>query len=86
MLGGATVTGPGAHAVAPALSAYLYGLLGCAGAVAIGAAPLPPLHGGGLARALRAFRELHSGRVGDYLAWTAAGTAALAAACALALS
>jgi multicomponent Na+:H+ antiporter subunit D len=79
VLQGATVAGPGAHAAAPALSAYLYGLLGCAGAIAIGAAPLPPV------AALRPFRALHSGRVGDYLAWTAAGTAALAAACALAL-
>lgn len=86
VLTGATVVGPGAHAEAPALSAYLYGLLGCAGALAVGAAGLPPQRGRGPMAALRAFRHLHSGRVGDYLAWTAAGTAALAAACALALS
>lgn len=76
VLGGAEVRSPPLEQPAPPASAYLYALAAVALAVALGAAPLERP-----ARALHGLRELHSGRPGDYLAWLAAGAAALAIAC-----
>jgi multicomponent Na+:H+ antiporter subunit D len=71
----------------PGAAAYLY----AAGslALAIGFALLTVRHErtftGPLARAVRVVRRLHSGRPGDYVAWTAVGSAVLAGLFALAL-
>jgi multicomponent Na+:H+ antiporter subunit D len=71
----------------PALGGYLYAAASVAGAVAVAAAAL-----GGIRerapragrRALEGLRVLHSGRPGDYAAWTAAGVALLGGLVALA--
>jgi multicomponent Na+:H+ antiporter subunit D len=80
VLGGAAVASPPASAPAPSASAFVYGLLGAAGALAVGAGGLLARRERGTPRVLHALRDVHSGRAGDYLAWLAAGSAALAAA------
>jgi multicomponent Na+:H+ antiporter subunit D len=66
VLHGAT-TGPAeTHGEGPTTAAWLYGAASAALAIAIACLRTVPV--GGL-------RELHSGRIGDYVAWLAAGTA-----------
>jgi multicomponent Na+:H+ antiporter subunit D len=60
-------TGPAeTHGEGPTAAAWLYGAASAALAIAIACLRTVPV--GGL-------RELHSGRIGDYVAWLAAGTA-----------
>jgi multicomponent Na+:H+ antiporter subunit D len=72
----------------PGLTAYLYAAgslalaLGTAAFALTGERALPR----GLAGALNGLRRLHSGRPGDYVAWTAAGSAVLGGIFALVLS
>ena len=72
----------------PGLSGYLYAAASVAGAVLVAVAALAgareraPRIG---LRALEALRELHSGRPGDYAAFTAAGVALLGGLLALAV-
>jgi hypothetical protein len=54
---------------APTTAAWLYGL--ASGALAVAVALLRTMPEGPL-------RALHSGRIGDYVAWTAVGAAAIA--------
>ena len=72
----------------------LYGLLSSGGALALAAlalfgaplrASLPGSLRAGLATAVAGLRGLHSGHVGDYVAWWTAGASALGAVCLLAL-
>ena len=65
---------------------YLYGSAGTVGALAIAALTLfgstlhrrvPPALIGPLRAALTALRSLHSGHIGDYVAWWTLGTAML---------
>jgi multicomponent Na+:H+ antiporter subunit D len=71
----------------PAAGGYAYAAASVLGAVAVAAAALAGARGGapraGL-RALEGLRALHSGRPGDYAAWTAAGVALLGGLVALA--
>jgi multicomponent Na+:H+ antiporter subunit D len=64
-------------------------VLGALGVAGLGLAALPvervPRAWAAGARALGRLRDVHSGRIGDYVAWVVAGTAALGAACALAV-
>jgi multicomponent Na+:H+ antiporter subunit D len=80
VLGGAA---PGPSAVpavhGPGATAYLYALASLAGAAAVAALGAwnrtPPAWA---MRGVNAVRDLHSGRAGDYVAWTGAGALALA--------
>jgi hypothetical protein len=74
---GATASAPAPAGEAPTIAAWLYGL--ASGALAIGVAFLRTMPEGPL-------RALHSGRIGDYIAWTAVGAAAIASVFALALA
>jgi multicomponent Na+:H+ antiporter subunit D len=73
---------------APAAGGYAYAAASVVGAVAVAIAALAGVRdrapGAGL-RALEALRALHSGRPGDYAAWTAAGVALLGGLVALAV-
>lgn len=78
---GRTAAAPAAvpHVHGPEETAYLYAAATLAGAALVAAAgvagrTLPAR----AMRAVNAVRALHSGRPGDYVAWTAAGAAALA--------
>jgi multicomponent Na+:H+ antiporter subunit D len=76
VLRGATPRVPGVATKAPTVEAWLYGLASVALAVVVAmlrAVPEGPL------------RALHSGRVGDYVAWLATGTAVVAGVFALTL-
>jgi multicomponent Na+:H+ antiporter subunit D len=84
---------PGASFSAPA-SAYLYSALSLAGALAVAAsglfghrirAPLARRLTRTGARVIAPLRALHSGHVGDYVAWLVAGVAMLGGAFAIAL-
>ncbi|MGW7446246.1 hypothetical protein [Kitasatospora sp. NPDC054795] len=61
------------------MTGMLLGLLSAAVALALATAALhrPAADRHVAARAVRALRRLHSGHVGDYLAWLALGVAAL---------
>jgi multicomponent Na+:H+ antiporter subunit D len=63
----------------PGLTAYLYAAGSLALAVAVAAVALArvPALPAPLGRAIDALRRLHSGRPGDYVAWTVGGAAAL---------
>src|SRR3954454_21604188 len=76
-LHGSAAHAPAAHGEAPAGVAWLYGL--ASGVLAIGFALLRKVPEGPL-------RALHSGRIGDYVAWTAVGAAAIASVFALTLA
>jgi multicomponent Na+:H+ antiporter subunit D len=72
----------------PTATGYLYAAASVLGAVAVAGAALAGARDrapGGARRALAVVRDLHSGRPGDYAAWTAAGVAALGALLALAV-
>jgi multicomponent Na+:H+ antiporter subunit D len=76
VLHGATPSAPPSHGEPPTTAAWLYGLASAGLAVALAFArtvPEGPL------------RTLHSGRIGDYVAWAAVGAAAVAAVFALTL-
>jgi multicomponent Na+:H+ antiporter subunit D len=84
---------PGSDFSAP-VSAYLYSALSLTGALAVAAgglfghrirAPLAGRVGRAGARAIAPLRALHSGHVGDYVAWLVAGVAMLGGAFAIAL-
>jgi len=91
--------GAGVHwpAIAPSHVSFddvLYGLLSSGGALALAAlalfgaplrASLPGSLRAWLASAVAGLRGLHSGHVGDYVAWWTAGASALGAVCLLAL-
>jgi multicomponent Na+:H+ antiporter subunit D len=73
----------------------LYGLLAALGAIAAAALglfgrpvreSLPRAVGGPAREALRGLRHLHSGHIGDYIAWWTAGAGALGGVCLLALT
>jgi len=66
VLHGAPTPPPGTHGEGPTAAAWLYGAASAALAIAIACLPTVPVG---------ALRDLHSGRVGDYVAWLAAGTA-----------
>jgi len=72
---------------APGLTAYLYaaGSLALAGAVAAVALARVPALPAPLGRAVDALRRIHSGRPGDYVAWTVGGAATLGGVFALTL-
>ncbi|HEX4107613.1 MAG TPA: proton-conducting transporter membrane subunit [Solirubrobacteraceae bacterium] len=85
---------PAAVAVDPSGSAVLAGVLSVVGAVAVAALglfgrslpqALPRAARERSRTALRAVRHLHSGHIGDYIAWWTAGAAAVGATCLLAL-
>jgi hypothetical protein len=64
---------------APGLTAYLYaaGSLALAAAVAAVALARVPALPAPLGHAVDALRRIHSGRPGDYVAWTVGGAATL---------
>jgi multicomponent Na+:H+ antiporter subunit D len=64
------------------LSGYVYGALGCALALVVGATRI----GHTVPQPILAVRRLHSGRAGDYLAWLAFGAAVLGTAFTVALT
>jgi multicomponent Na+:H+ antiporter subunit D len=72
---------------APGLTAYLYAAGSLALAVAVAAAALArvPALPATLGRAVDALRRVHSGRPGDYVAWTVGGAATLGGVFALTL-
>jgi multicomponent Na+:H+ antiporter subunit D len=76
VLRGAAGGAPARAGEAPTTAAWLYGL--ASGALAVALAFLRTMPEGPL-------RALHSGRIGDYVAWTAAGAAAIAGVFALTL-
>jgi multicomponent Na+:H+ antiporter subunit D len=76
VLHGAPAPPPGTHGEGPTAAAWLWGFASAALAIAIAALPTVPVG---------ALRELHSGRVGDYVAWLATGTALVAVVFALTL-
>ena len=77
VLRGAVAAGPAPAGAPPTTAAWLYGL--ASGALAVALAFVRTVPEGPL-------RALHSGRIGDYVAWTAVGAAAVAAAFALTLA
>jgi multicomponent Na+:H+ antiporter subunit D len=81
----APVTAP--QLASPGLTAYLYaaGSLALAFAVAAGALARVPALPAPLGRGIDALRRVHSGRPGDYVAWTVGGAAALGGVFALTL-
>jgi multicomponent Na+:H+ antiporter subunit D len=86
VLGGHASERPVPHVHPPGATAYLYAAASLAGAALVAALgirgrslPDPAM------RALNRVRALHSGHVGDYVAWAGAGAAALAGVFALAL-
>jgi multicomponent Na+:H+ antiporter subunit D len=76
VLHGAATRPPGTPGEAPTTAAWLYGVASAALAVAIACLRTVPVG---------ALRDLHSGRIGDYVAWLAAGTALVAGVFALTL-
>jgi multicomponent Na+:H+ antiporter subunit D len=76
VLHGAPARPPGIHGEGPTAAAWLWGFASAALAIAIAALPTVPVG---------ALRDLHSGRVGDYVAWVATGTALVAVVFALTL-
>jgi multicomponent Na+:H+ antiporter subunit D len=69
VLRGASPSAPASHGEAPTTAAWLYGLASAGLAIALAfvrTVPEGPL------------RALHSGRIGDYVAWAAVGAAAVA--------
>jgi multicomponent Na+:H+ antiporter subunit D len=77
VLRGAATRGPAPAGEAPTATAWVYGVASAALAVGIAClrtVPVGPLH------------ALHSGRIGDYVAWLAAGAALVAGVLALALA
>ena len=77
VLQGAAASAPAPAGEAPTAAAWLYGL--ASGVLAIAFALLRTMPEGPL-------RALHSGRIGDYVAWTAVGAAAIASVFALTLA
>jgi multicomponent Na+:H+ antiporter subunit D len=77
VLHGSAANAPAPKGEAPTVAAWLYGL--ASGVLAIGFALLRTMPEGPL-------RALHSGRIGDYVAWTAVGAAAIASVFALTLA
>ena len=77
VLRGAAASAPAPAGEAPTAAAWLYGF--ASGGLAIGVALLRTMPEGPL-------RALHSGRIGDYIAWTAIGAAAVASIFALTLA
>ncbi len=77
VLRGSAVSAPAPAAEAPTTAAWLYGL--ASGALAVAVALLRTVPEGPL-------RSLHSGRIGDYVAWTAVGAATIASVFALTLA
>jgi multicomponent Na+:H+ antiporter subunit D len=77
VLRGTAASAPAPAGEAPTAAAWLYGL--ASGALAVGVALLRTMPEGPL-------RALHSGRIGDYVAWTAVGAAAIASVFALTLA
>jgi multicomponent Na+:H+ antiporter subunit D len=76
VLQGTSGAGPAPAGEGPTRAAWLYGL--ASGALAVAVAFLRTMPEGPL-------RDVHSGRIGDYVAWTAVGAAAVAAVFALTL-
>jgi multicomponent Na+:H+ antiporter subunit D len=76
VLRGAAASVPAPPGEGPSTASWLYGL--ASGALAIAVAALPRVPAGPL-------RDLHSGRVGDYVAWLATGAALVAGVFALTL-
>jgi multicomponent Na+:H+ antiporter subunit D len=74
VLHGAAATAAAPHGAGPTATAWLWGA--ASGLLAIGVACLRTVPAGPL-------RDLHSGRIGDYVAWLAAGAALVAGAFAL---
>jgi multicomponent Na+:H+ antiporter subunit D len=74
VLHGVAAPPPSVHGERPTATAWLYGFASAALAIAIACLRTVPVG---------ALRDLHSGRVGDYVAWLAAGTAVLAGVLAL---
>jgi multicomponent Na+:H+ antiporter subunit D len=86
VLGGSAPAPTAPHVTDPGATAYLYAVATLAGAavvawLGVAGRRLPRA----AARAIDAIRALHSGRPGDYVAWTAGGAAALGALFALTL-
>jgi multicomponent Na+:H+ antiporter subunit D len=77
VLRGAGAPGPGPAGEAPTLAAWLYGIASAALAVVFALLRTVPEGPLGV---------LHSGRIGDYVAWTAVGAAAIASVFALTLA
>jgi multicomponent Na+:H+ antiporter subunit D len=79
VLDGAAAPARAPELAAPGLTAYLYaaGSLVLAPAVAAIALSRVPVLPGPLRRVVDALRAVHSGRPGDYVAWTVGGAAAL---------
>jgi multicomponent Na+:H+ antiporter subunit D len=77
VLHGSAANAPAPSGEAPTRAAWLYGL--ASAVLAIGFALLRTMPEGPL-------RALHSGRIGDYVAWTAVGAAAIASVFALTLA
>jgi multicomponent Na+:H+ antiporter subunit D len=79
VLDGRTVAARAAELAPPGATAWLYAAGSLALAVAVAAVALTrvPALPAPLGRALDALREIHSGRPGDYVAWTVGGAAAL---------
>ena len=69
VLHGGSPRPPGTHGEGPTTAGWLYGAASAALAVVIACAPTVPVG---------ALRDVHSGRIGDYVAWLAAGTALVA--------
>jgi multicomponent Na+:H+ antiporter subunit D len=76
VLQGTTAGAPAPAGEGPTTAAWLYGL--ASGVLAVGVAFLRTMPEGPL-------RDVHSGRIGDYVAWTAVGAAAVAGVFALTL-
>ena len=86
VLHGAHPTGAAAVSLSPSTASYLYGAGAVVGALAVGAAGVARLSAVDTARPLFAhLRALHSGHVGDYVAWLTAGVAVIGTAFAVTL-
>jgi multicomponent Na+:H+ antiporter subunit D len=65
------------HVPGPELSSYLYGAGATVGAIAVAAAGVRRVGTARLHPAFAGVRALHSGHVGDYVAWLTAGVAVI---------